>query len=175
VRGRYSDDVNVSGQAYACFVRSPHAHARVGRIDTAAARATPGVIAVLTGADAVADGVAAHAQPDAGESPRGDHPPASTWPSWRRIRRCRATACVSWARSWRWSSARRRRPRATAPSAWSCEWTPLPSVDGQPARRGAGRRALYDGTDVERRAWTSTPATRGRGRGVRQRRRTWCG
>jgi carbon-monoxide dehydrogenase large subunit len=55
--GRYSDDVNLPGQAYACFVRSPHAHARVGRVETAAARATPGVIAVLTGADAAADGV----------------------------------------------------------------------------------------------------------------------
>src|SRR5262245_41642785 len=56
--GCYSDDVNVSGQVYACFVRSPHAHARIGRIDAAAARATPGVIAVLTGQDATADGVA---------------------------------------------------------------------------------------------------------------------
>jgi carbon-monoxide dehydrogenase large subunit len=55
--GCYSDDVNVPGQAYACFVRSPHAHARIGRIDTAAALATPGVIAVLTGEDAAADGV----------------------------------------------------------------------------------------------------------------------
>jgi carbon-monoxide dehydrogenase large subunit len=55
--GRYSDDVNVPGQAYAAFVRSPHAHARIGRIDTAAARATPGVIAVFTGQDAAADGM----------------------------------------------------------------------------------------------------------------------
>ncbi len=55
--GCYSDDVNLPGQAYACFVRSPHAHARVGRVETAAARATPSVIAVLTGADAAADGV----------------------------------------------------------------------------------------------------------------------
>jgi carbon-monoxide dehydrogenase large subunit len=55
--GHYSDDVNLPGQAYACFVRSPHAHARVGGVETAAARATPGVIAVLTGADAAADGV----------------------------------------------------------------------------------------------------------------------
>src|SRR6266571_1190571 len=55
--GRYSDDVNLPGQAYACFVRSPHAHAKVGRIETAAALATPGVIAVLTGQDAAADGV----------------------------------------------------------------------------------------------------------------------
>src|SRR5262249_17947465 len=55
--GCYSDDVNLPGQVYACFVRSPHAHAVIRRIDTAAARATAGVIAVLTGDDAAADGV----------------------------------------------------------------------------------------------------------------------
>src|SRR5712691_8712678 len=55
--GCYSDDVNLAGQAYACFVRSPHAHARIGRIDTASALATSGVIAVLTGEDAVAAGI----------------------------------------------------------------------------------------------------------------------
>jgi len=55
--GCYSDDVNLPGQAYACFVRSPHAHARIQRIDPAGALTTPGVIAVLTGEDAVADGV----------------------------------------------------------------------------------------------------------------------
>jgi aerobic carbon-monoxide dehydrogenase large subunit len=55
--GCYSDDVNLPGQAYACFVRSPHAHARIRRLETAAAVATPGVIAVLTGADAAADGM----------------------------------------------------------------------------------------------------------------------
>jgi len=56
-RGRYSDDVNLPGQAYAAFVRSPHAHARIGTIDVTAARKVPGVIAVLTGADADADSV----------------------------------------------------------------------------------------------------------------------
>src|SRR5207247_8597665 len=55
--GCYSDDVNLPGQAYACFVRSPHAHARIRAIDTAAALAIPGVIAVLTGEDAAADGM----------------------------------------------------------------------------------------------------------------------
>src|SRR5258706_15499877 len=55
--GCYSDDVNLPGQAYTCFVRSPHAHARIGAIETARALATPGVIAVLTGADAAADGM----------------------------------------------------------------------------------------------------------------------
>ena len=55
--GRYSDDVSLPGQAYAAFVRSPHAHARIVSIDTAAARAMPGVLAVLTGADVEADGL----------------------------------------------------------------------------------------------------------------------
>ena len=55
--GCYSDDFNLPSQAYACFVRSPHAHARIRRIDTRAALTTPGVVAVLTGEDARADGV----------------------------------------------------------------------------------------------------------------------
>jgi carbon-monoxide dehydrogenase large subunit len=55
--GRYSDDISVPGQAYAVFVRSPHAHAVIARIDVATARAKPGVIAVLTGADYVSDGL----------------------------------------------------------------------------------------------------------------------
>jgi aerobic carbon-monoxide dehydrogenase large subunit len=55
--GTYSDDIAMPGQAITVFVRSPHAHALVERIDTAAARAMPGVLAVLTGADYVADGL----------------------------------------------------------------------------------------------------------------------
>src|SRR5919201_6445295 len=56
-RGCYSDDFNLPGQVYACFVRSPHAHARIVRIDVAAALKIPGVISVLTGADVAADGL----------------------------------------------------------------------------------------------------------------------
>ncbi len=56
-RGCYSDDFNLPGQAYAAVVRAPHAHARIRSIHTAAARAMPGVLAVLTGADAMADGL----------------------------------------------------------------------------------------------------------------------
>lgn len=55
-QGRYTDDLSMPGQAYAIFVRAPHAHARILRIDTAAARAMPGVVAVLTGQDYVDDG-----------------------------------------------------------------------------------------------------------------------
>ncbi|MFJ1467894.1 xanthine dehydrogenase family protein molybdopterin-binding subunit [Massilia orientalis] len=54
--GRYTDDIDVPGQAYAAFLRSPHAHARIVSIDIGAALAAPGVIAVLTGADYLADG-----------------------------------------------------------------------------------------------------------------------
>src|SRR3989442_8214157 len=55
--GCYSDDFVLPGQAHAAFVRSPHAHARIQKIDVADASAMPGVIAVLTGTDAVADGL----------------------------------------------------------------------------------------------------------------------
>ena len=56
-RGRYSDDINVPGQAYAVMVRSPHAHALI-RVDRrAAAMRAPGVLAVLTGRDMLADGL----------------------------------------------------------------------------------------------------------------------
>jgi carbon-monoxide dehydrogenase large subunit len=55
--GRYSDDVNLPGQAYAVMVRSPHAHALIRAIDTTVALAAPGVLAVLTHADTVADGL----------------------------------------------------------------------------------------------------------------------
>lgn len=58
-RGCYSDDFSLPGQAYATLVRSPHAHARIRSIAADDALAMPGVLAVLTGADYVADGLAA--------------------------------------------------------------------------------------------------------------------
>jgi aerobic carbon-monoxide dehydrogenase large subunit len=50
-KGTYVDDVKLPGTTYAVFVRSPHAHARIKKIDTAAAARHPGVVAVFTGAD----------------------------------------------------------------------------------------------------------------------------
>jgi len=50
-RGRYVDDLRVPGMLHAAFVRSPHAHARVERVDPAAAWAMPGVAAVFTAGD----------------------------------------------------------------------------------------------------------------------------
>jgi carbon-monoxide dehydrogenase large subunit len=57
--GRYTADENLPGQVYAVMVRSPHAHARIRAIATDAAKAVLGVLAVLTGADCVADGLKA--------------------------------------------------------------------------------------------------------------------
>src|SRR6266850_6042293 len=57
--GRFSDDFNLDGQAYAVMVRCPHPHARIGRIDAARAKAMPGVLGVFTGADCAADGLGA--------------------------------------------------------------------------------------------------------------------
>jgi aerobic carbon-monoxide dehydrogenase large subunit len=53
-RGRYVDDIKLPGMLHAAFVRSPLAHGRVLAVDAEAARALPGVIAVLTGADLAA-------------------------------------------------------------------------------------------------------------------------
>jgi carbon-monoxide dehydrogenase large subunit len=58
-RGCYSDDFSFPGQAYAAALRSPNAHALIRGIDTRPAREVPGVIAVLTGDDARADGLKA--------------------------------------------------------------------------------------------------------------------
>ena len=56
-RGQYVDDIALANSAHAVLVRSPHAHARIVSIDMEAARAAPGVLAVLAGADYLADGL----------------------------------------------------------------------------------------------------------------------
>src|SRR5215471_13768057 len=54
-KGQYTDDVSRPGQTHIHFLRSPHAHARIKRIDASAAKQMPGVLAVLTGAELAAD------------------------------------------------------------------------------------------------------------------------
>ncbi|MCK9992127.1 MAG: aerobic carbon-monoxide dehydrogenase large subunit [Alphaproteobacteria bacterium] len=88
-RGRYGDDVNLPGQSYACFVRSPHAHARILNIDSADALAAPGVLAVLTGRDMAADGLGG--MPCIAMLPGRDGTPGNVTP-------CRSALCVDIAR-----------------------------------------------------------------------------
>ena len=56
--GRFVEDIVLPGEARAVFLRSPHAHARLRGLSLEAAQAAPGVLAVLTGADVAADGLA---------------------------------------------------------------------------------------------------------------------
>ena len=55
--GRFTDNVRVAGELHACFVRSPHPHARITRLDTAAAQSMPGVVRIVTSRDLADAGV----------------------------------------------------------------------------------------------------------------------
>jgi carbon-monoxide dehydrogenase large subunit len=144
--GRYSDDVNLPGQVYACFVRSPHAHARVGRIETAAARVTEGVIAVLTGEDAAADGVKPLTHSPMPANPHEEvirrqhvaflapHPPMPA----DRVRFVGEVVAMVIGETP--AAARDGVERVLV------EWTPLPAVTASLAAAAPGAPLLYDGT-----------------------------
>jgi len=76
--GRFVDDVSLPGQLTLCFLRSPVPHARIGSIDTSAALAMPGVVAVITGAELAAAGV--RPLPAATMFPRPGGQPAASPP-----------------------------------------------------------------------------------------------
>ena len=54
-KGKYTADVNLYNQTYAYFIRSPHAHAKIKKIDISKATKTPGVLGVFTGEDVKKD------------------------------------------------------------------------------------------------------------------------
>src|SRR5438105_11725482 len=56
-KGNFVDDLKIPFTTHAAFVRSPHAHAKIGKIDASAAKKMKGVLAVYTGKDLVAGGV----------------------------------------------------------------------------------------------------------------------
>lgn len=78
--GRYTDDISVPGQAYLFVLRSSHAHADIGAIDTAAASSAPGVLKVLTGADLDALNVGSIPCEMVPPGPDGVAPPAPARP-----------------------------------------------------------------------------------------------
>src|SRR5437868_14321473 len=55
-RGQYIDDLHLEATVFACFVRSPHAHAVIRSVDTSAARSLPGVIGAITAKDVAGTG-----------------------------------------------------------------------------------------------------------------------
>ena len=73
-QGRYVDDIVLPGMAHACNVLSPHAHAKIKKVDIVKAKAAPGVLLVLTGADVVAEKIGAltsHLMPEDFGAPKG--------------------------------------------------------------------------------------------------------
>jgi carbon-monoxide dehydrogenase large subunit len=136
--GRYSDDVNLPRQAYAVVVRSPHAHARVVAIETAAARQSPGALAVLTGAELAADGVG-HLPTDATRQ-RRDGSPAFTPPrpalARDRVRHVGDPVALVVAAS----------PDAAADAAdlVVVDYAPLPAVTGAERATRPGAPAVWD-------------------------------
>ncbi|MGM0583623.1 MAG: xanthine dehydrogenase family protein molybdopterin-binding subunit [Pseudomonadota bacterium] len=71
-QGRYVADLRFEGLLHAAFARCPHASAELAGLDVEAARAAPGVVAVLTGAELEADGVAPFSAPMKVEGPEGE-------------------------------------------------------------------------------------------------------
>ena len=145
-RGRYSDDVNAPGQVYAFFVRSPHAHARIRGIDSRDALRAPGVLAVLTGADAVADGLGSIPHKPVPTNPnetplagRDGSPvfvaPHAPLPADRARFVGEAVAMVI---------AESADAAADAAERVHVEWEPLPSVTETPAAMTATAPPLYD-------------------------------
>ena len=115
--GRYTDDLPFPGAAHAAFVRSPHPHARILRIDAAAARAAPGVLAVLTGDDYLAGRLRrrlAQAEPRRRRRFTASRPIRRS-SSTSRICRSPSAARATSARRSPWSSPRLRAPRAMRP------------------------------------------------------------
>ena len=135
--GRYVGDILPANLAHGFVLRSPHAHARIKSIDTAAAKRAPGVLAVLTGADARADklGVAAlHARRRSRSAVRPRR-------SWRCIRCCRTTACASSAiRSPSWSPRRCNQARDAA-ELIRVDYEVLPAIVATGEAAQAGRAA----------------------------------
>jgi carbon-monoxide dehydrogenase large subunit len=73
-QGRYVDDIALPGMCHGVTVLSPHAHARIRRVDVSRAKAAPGVLCVLTGADAAAEKLGAftaHLMPEDFGAPKG--------------------------------------------------------------------------------------------------------
>src|SRR5206468_288015 len=77
-RGQFADDFDAPGQLRLMVLRSPMAHARIRAIDTSAARAMPGVVAVYTGRDLETAGL--KPLPQSGDFKRADGSPAAAPP-----------------------------------------------------------------------------------------------
>ena len=136
--GRYVDDMALPGMAFGVVLRSPHAHARIRKIDTAKAKAAPGVLAVLTGADWQASGCGDLPVPDGLQAPRRLPLFQPPYPALVKDR-------VRWVGDYvAFVVAETRHQALDAAELIEVDYEPLPAVvvdrgrDRRPARRGSG-------------------------------------
>ncbi|MET0850419.1 MAG: xanthine dehydrogenase family protein molybdopterin-binding subunit [Candidatus Rokuibacteriota bacterium] len=133
-RGRYLDDLGPARLLHAAFVRSPHAHARVVCVDAEAARALPGVAAVLAGRDLTDVGALAPRLAAAGFAPTAWAPLAPA-----RVRFAGEPVAVVAARS--------AYVAADAAELVGVEYEPWPALAGIDAALAPGAPALHEGVD----------------------------
>jgi carbon-monoxide dehydrogenase large subunit len=138
-RGRFTDDLRAPDAAHVVFLRSPHAHAGIAAIDATAARAMPGVLAVLTGADWAADGLAGlpcavpRQRPDGAPMPRPPYLPLATGAA-RHVGDPVAAVIAT------------TRPQARdAAEAIDVDWQPLPAVTDAREALAPGAPAVWPG------------------------------
>ena len=137
--GRYVDDLVLPRQAYGSILRSPHAHARITRIDVATAGAMPGVLAVLTGAEYAADGLGAIpvlAIPPGWGGPGAHYP---TWPPIAAERVCYVGEAVAIV------VAETQALAADAAELIAVDYEPLPAIASIAQAIEDGAPALADG------------------------------
>ena len=139
-QGRYTDDINLPGQAYAVMVRSGHAHGTIRGIDTAAAQAVPGVLAVYTGADLVAAGLGpmpsgqAFKNADGSDMKKPTQPPLTT----DRVRFVGDPVAVVVAETWKAAK--------DGAEAVLVDIDPLPAVTNARAAAAPGAPLVHAGT-----------------------------
>ena len=131
--GQYTDDITLPGQTYGVFLRSPHAHARIKKLDTAAAAKAPGVLGIFTGEHFKARRRPALRLADQQHRRHADEGAASTrcWPT----ARCATSATAS-----RWSSPRRCEQAEAAAALIEVDYEELPAVVDA-AKAGKARRS----------------------------------
>ena len=138
--GQYVGDFSLPRQCYGVAVLTPHAHAAIKRVDVTAANAAPGVIAVLTGADAFdrqIGGIPPFFMPNPGADPKGFRP---------RVRFSLRTASVAWVTGSLLSLLKPKCRPATPPSwsPWTMTCCPRLSISSERCsrrRRKPGRTA----------------------------------
>ncbi len=138
-RGRYADDIDLPGALHLALVRSPHPHARVTSIDTAALTAAEGVVAVYTGADLTAAGVAPFPPPPGFKRPDGSAMDTPPYPvlAGDVVRYVGQPVAAVLARS-------REQAEAAAANAW-VDYEPLPAVVDIDAALADGAAQVWPG------------------------------